>query len=189
MPKGTIQTACPTIVITIMPNKGEMLYSGNKTESWLQEQWNGTLFTEKPAAKLPWGGSGNVLIKESISQIILWSCGCTVVKKRHRYWCSTYPQSAQLVFSGTNHRFIWFCCLQAFPELPEDVLRVHADVVQRSCLAQYNPPDNSQSAARCGEEGHLEGIVAHHYWTYTGEGLHTLHIGHRLCILSLFKLK
>ncbi len=53
--------------------------------------------------------------------------------------------------------------LQAFPQLSEDVLRVHADVVQRSGLAQHHPVDNSQSAARCGEEGHLEGAVAHHH--------------------------
>ena len=51
---------------------------------------------------------------------------------------------------------------QAFPQLPEDVLCVHADVVQWSGLAQHNPSDNSQSAARCGEEGNLEGAVAHH---------------------------
>lgn len=53
--------------------------------------------------------------------------------------------------------------LQAFPQLPEDVLRVHADAVQRPSLAQHNPFDNSKSVARCVEEGHLEGTLAHHY--------------------------
>ncbi len=53
--------------------------------------------------------------------------------------------------------------LQALPQLSEDVLRIHADVVQRSSLAQHHPLDNSQSTTRCGEKGHLEGAVAHNY--------------------------
>lgn len=61
-----------------------------------------------------------------------------------------------------------FPLLQAIPQLPEDVLCVHADVVQWPSLAQYNPFDNSQSVARCGEEGHMEDTVAHHYWAHTG---------------------
>lgn len=76
-------------------------------------------------------------------------------------------------------------CFQAFPELPEDVLRLHADVVQRPCLAQYNPSDNSQSAARRAEEGPLESAVAHHYRTHTGDRIHV----HRHCSGSMSVLK
>ena len=69
--------------------------------------------------------------------------------------------------------FIPSCALtQAFPQLPEDVLCVHADAVQRPSVAQYNPSDNSQSAARRGEEGYLEDAVAHHYRTHTGGYIH-----------------
>lgn len=57
---------------------------------------------------------------------------------------------------------------QALPQLPKDVLCVHADVVQRSSLAQHNPSDRSQPPARCGEKGHLEGAVAHHNGAHTG---------------------
>lgn len=60
------------------------------------------------------------------------------------------------------HLFLSFSCFQAFPELPEDVLRVHADVVQRSRLAEYRPADNGRPAAGCGEEGGVESAVAHH---------------------------
>lgn len=43
-----------------MQNVGKTLYSGNDTESELQEYWNETLFTEKATAKMPW----DVSIKE-----------------------------------------------------------------------------------------------------------------------------
>uniref|UniRef100_A0A8C5HUM4 Phospholipid-transporting ATPase n=1 Tax=Gouania willdenowi TaxID=441366 RepID=A0A8C5HUM4_GOUWI len=57
----------------------------------------------------------------------------------------------------------------ALPQLPEDVLCVHADVVQRSGLAEYNPADHSQSVARCAEEGHLEVAVADDHRAHSDE--------------------
>lgn len=73
-----------------------------------------------------------------------------------------------------SHWFFFFLpsafyfAAQALPELPEDVLRVHADAVQRSGLAQHHPPHYSQLAARCHQEGPLQGHVSHSHWTCTG---------------------
>lgn len=70
------------------------------------------------------------------------------------------PAVVRRLFSRKNALLL---LLQAFPQLPEDVLRLHADAVQRSSLAQHHPPHHCQPAARRGEEGHLEGPVAHHH--------------------------
>lgn len=158
-----------------MQNVGKTLYSGNDTESELQEYWNETLHWKsysKNALRCFHKGK-----EESVSQIILWSYSCAAVEAPLVLMQRTHSHCRQIEWAKMYYvleqsAFISFGCFQAFPELPEDVLRVHADVVQRSCLAQYNPSDNSQSAARCGEEGHLEGVVAHHCWTHTGDCLH-----------------
>lgn len=61
------------------------------------------------------------------------------------------------------------CVAQALPQLPKDVLCIHADVVQWPCMAEHSTVDYSQSSARCAEEGHLEVSLAHYHWTYTGK--------------------
>lgn len=58
---------------------------------------------------------------------------------------------------------------KALPELPEDVLRFHADAVQRSGLAQHHPAYYDQLAARCHQEGPLQGNVSHSHRTCTGK--------------------
>lgn len=64
--------------------------------------------------------------------------------------------------------FFLSLCFQALLELPEDVLRVYADVVQRSGLAQHHPPHYSQFAARCHQKGPLQGRLSHSHRTCTG---------------------
>lgn len=51
--------------------------------------------------------------------------------------------------------------VQALPQLPEDVLRFHADAVQRASLAQHHPPYYDKPAAGCHQKGSLQGIVSH----------------------------
>lgn len=58
---------------------------------------------------------------------------------------------------------------QALPELPEDVLRVHADAVQRPGLAQHHPAHHGQPAARCHQEGPVPGHVSLSHRACTGE--------------------
>lgn len=58
--------------------------------------------------------------------------------------------------------------VQALPELPEDVLRFHADAVQRAGLAQHHSPYYDKLAAGCHQKGPLQGIVSHSHWTCTG---------------------
>ena len=57
---------------------------------------------------------------------------------------------------------------QALPELPEDVLRVYADAVQRTGLAEHHPPHHNQFTARCHQEGSLQGCLSHSHRTCTG---------------------
>lgn len=64
--------------------------------------------------------------------------------------------------------FLSAASVQALPQLPEDVLRFHADAVQRAGLAQHHPPYYNKPAARCHQEGSLQGIVSHSHWTCTG---------------------
>lgn len=64
--------------------------------------------------------------------------------------------------------FLSAVSVQALPQLPEDVLRFHADAVQRAGLAQHHPPYNDKPAARCHQKGSLQGIVSHSHWTCTG---------------------
>lgn len=111
-------------------------------------------------------------------------------------WCGSLelPQAElkYFLFCSLPFSSVLFCSLfsypppfhQALPQLSEDVLRVHADVIQRSSLAQHNPANCSKSAARCGEKGHLEGTVAHNYWTHTGECIHTYTVK---CLLKLLR--
>lgn len=64
--------------------------------------------------------------------------------------------------------------LQAVPELPEDVLRLHADVGERSGLAQHRPPDHGRSAAGRGQEGPVENAVANDDGAHPGTTHFTL---------------
>ncbi|OXB63951.1 hypothetical protein ASZ78_006822 [Callipepla squamata] len=51
--------------------------------------------------------------------------------------------------------------LKAFSQLSEDVLRVHANAVQWSCVAGYNSAHNCQPSSRCSQEGLMQTVVAY----------------------------
>lgn len=175
MPKEKIQSACATTIITHAKRRQNTVFW---EWHWVRItrilKWNSFHWKSYSKNALRCFHKGK---EESVSQIILWSYSCAAVEAPLVLMQRTHSHCRQIEWAKMYYfleqsAFISFGCFQAFPELPEDVLRVHADVVQRSCLAQYNPSDNSQSAARCGEEGHLEGVVAHHCWTHTGDCLH-----------------
>ncbi|RMC06567.1 hypothetical protein DUI87_16004 [Hirundo rustica rustica] len=50
---------------------------------------------------------------------------------------------------------------KAFSQLSEDVLRVHANALQWSCMAGYNSAHNCQPSSRCSEEGFMQAVVAY----------------------------